>query len=102
MLYVCFLCKSRRLLPDDGISSYQLRVNQEPTVGIADLGEVVFFKAHGRHKVAKADSSLTQGMWIGKESDSGEHLIAIAHGAVESRTINILCPLEHGTGPYLT
>ena len=40
-------------------------------IGVAECGEVVHYrKAHGKHDVAKADSSFTKGMWIGRDSDS--------------------------------
>ena len=36
-----------------GLSSYQRRFKQYPVVRIAEFGEAVYFKAHGRHDVAK-------------------------------------------------
>ena len=64
------------LIHDDGLSAYQRRLKQHTMMGIARLGETVDFKSHGKHDVAKTDSSFAKGMWLGKESDSSEHLIA--------------------------
>ena len=54
-------------LHDDGLSAYQRRFKQEPTVGVAQFGEVVLCKAHGKHDVANAYSLFTRGMWIGRQ-----------------------------------
>ena len=63
-------------------------------IGIAEFGEARYFKAHGRHHVAKADSSFTKGMWIGRDSNSSEHLIATSHGVAKARTIQRVIPSE--------
>ena len=46
-------------------------------------------EAQGKHDVAKAESSFSKGIWLGKDSDSNEHLIATSRGAIKSRTIVI-------------
>ena len=55
----CYVVTPLFLLHDDGLPSCQRRFKQEPTVGIAESGEMVLFKAHGKHDVAKSDSSRT-------------------------------------------
>ena len=86
--------RNRLLVHDDGLSSYQRRFKQQSMFGIAEFGEATYFKAHGRHHVAKADSSFTKGMWIGRDSNSSEHLIATSHGVVKARTIQRVIPSE--------
>ena len=74
---------------------------QQSMIGIAEFGETVYFKAHGRHPVAKTDSSFTRAMWIGRDSDSSEHLIATSHGVVKSRTIIRVIPSEKWNRDFL-
>ena len=83
---------TRFLLHADGLSLQQRLVKQEPVVGIAECGEAVCLKSHGRRDVANADSSFTRGMWVGRDSDSGEHLIANAHGVSKPVTIKRVVP----------
>ena len=49
---------------------------------------------HGKHDAAKADSSFSVGMWIGRDPDSGEHLIATLQSVVKSRSIRRRIPSE--------
>ena len=65
-------------------------------IGIAEFGEIVHFKAHGRHHDAKSDSAFTEGARLGSDADNSEHLIAIVHGVVKSRTIKTLREMEQG------
>jgi hypothetical protein len=64
------------------LSAYQIRFKQYQVVGIAAFGEAVDCKVHGKHDVANAELPFAAGMWLGRDSDSGEHLIATYHGVV--------------------
>ena len=78
---------NRFLIHDDGLSSFHRRNGKGPLPGLAEFGEKVFFKAHGKHFTAKADPSFTAGFWIGRDPDSGEHLIFSTGGVFKARTI---------------
>jgi hypothetical protein len=57
-------------------------------VGIAEFGETTIFKSDENMTMQMQTSSFTQGMWIGRGPDSGEHLLATSHGVVTSRAIS--------------
>ena len=58
------------------------------------LGEQLFFTAHGKLDFAKSESLFSLGMWIGRDPDTGSHLIATLQATVKSRTIRRRVPLE--------
>lgn len=58
---------NRSLIHNDGRSSSHTRHGKGPLPGLAEFGEKVFFKAHGKHCTAKAESSFNPGFWMGKK-----------------------------------
>ncbi len=60
--------------------------------GIGIIWRNGFFKAQGKHDVAKADPSFSKGIWIGRDADSGDHIIGISSGVTNSRSIRRLPP----------
>ena len=73
---------NRFLIHSDGLTSFQRCFRQQSLPGLVEFGEALLFKASGKHDVAKADSSFTEGMWLGKDPDSGKHIIASSGGGV--------------------
>ena len=59
---------------------------------MAEFGGATYFKAHGKHDVAKAESSFTQCTWLGKDSEIGENLITTPHGVIKSNTSKQMIP----------
>ena len=78
---------NRFLVHDDGLTSFQRRFHQAALPGLVEFGEQVYFKAHGRRATAKADPSFAPGMWIGRDSDTGEHIIASETSVFKRRSI---------------
>ena len=80
---------NRYRIHDDGLSSYQRRFKQQSMIGITEW-KTVYFKAQGKQDVANTESAFAKGMWLGKDSDSNEHLIASSRGIIKSRTMKIV------------
>ena len=57
----------------------------------------MYFKAQRKHDVAKAEPAFAKGVWLGRDSDSSEHLIATSRGIIKSRTIQRAIPSEKWT-----
>ena len=60
---------NRYLLHDDGLTACQRRFKHQKAIGISEFGEHILFKMHGKHDSAKAYSSFSFGMWLGRDPD---------------------------------
>ena len=85
---------NRYLIHEDGRTSLERRWGKASALAVTEFGETVLFRVHGRHHVNKADAAFNPGIWLGRETDSGEHLIGTSSGAAKTRSIRRLAPSE--------
>lgn len=85
---------NRFLVHDDGLTAFQRRYDKGAPPGLAEFGEMTLFRVSGRHHTAKADATFKPGVWLGRDPDSGEHLLGTANGVFKSRSIRRMAPSE--------
>ena len=71
---------NRFMLNDDGQTPFRRRWQRDFLTGMAEFGETVHFRITGRHWRHKADPAFNAGIWLGRDPDSGEHLIGWKRG----------------------
>ena len=62
------------------------------TSTIVEIGETVTYRFVGKHK-HKLDTMWENGLWLGRDTENGEHLVSNADGSVfRARSIRRLTP----------
>ena len=52
-----------------------------------EFAEKVHYRLHGKHNITKGDPSYHTGLWLGRDTESGEHIIATNYSVVKARSI---------------
>jgi hypothetical protein len=52
-----------------------------------ELAEKVHYRLHGKHNITKGHPSYQTGLWLGRDTESGEHIIATKYSVVNARSI---------------
>ena len=79
---------NKYLIHSDGKTSWERRWGRPYDRGICDLLEAIYFRINGR--LAKADAAWKLGLWVGKDTESDEHLVLTEEGAFKTRSIRRL------------
>ena len=68
-------------------TSYQRRFKSTSNPSLVEFAEKVHYRLHGTHNITKRDPSYQTGLWLGRDTERGEHLIATAYSVVKARSI---------------
>ena len=85
----------------DGLTSYQRRWSRNFSGGLCCIAECVHWRLPGKH-VAKMDCQWYTGLWLGKDTLSGENYVSNELGsAIRVRSIKRLPPSQQHQLPLL-
>ena len=73
------------MIHSDGKTSWERTWGRPYDRGICNFLEAVHFRLNGR--LAKADAAWKLGLWVGKDTESDEHLVLTEEGAFKTRSI---------------
>ena len=85
---------NRYLIHSDGPTSYCRRWNRNYEGGLCCFGEHIQAKVIGIKGGAKFDIPWKEGLWLGRDTEANEIIVATAEGVVKVRTVRRLPPSE--------
>ena len=83
---------NRYLEHSDGRTSYERRWGRKYNHAVCTFGETILFKNPSHN--FKASSAWERGIWLGKDTESEEHIVGTKDGVKKCRTIRRLVPSE--------
>ena len=86
---------NRYLVHSDGCTSYYRRWNRNYEGGLCQFAEVVHAKVIGGHAVRKADIPWKSALWLGRDTEADEIIVATDEGVTKVRTVRRTPPSQH-------
>ena len=71
----------------DGLTSCPRRLQSTTNPALVEFAEKVHYTLHGKHNITKDDPSFLTGLWLGREPESGDHIVATRTTVVKTRSI---------------
>ena len=86
---------NRYLVHSDGFTSYFRRWNRNYEGGLCTFAECVQAKVITPSKARKADTPWKIALWLGRDTEANEIIVATEDGVVKVRTVRRLPPSQH-------